>query len=351
MANQFFSESLYGNYTSGSMSLGDYKRQMDDESVQTPDYNRNFVWTPNLKQRYLETLSKRGPIFGFVFNLNDDDGVYEMIDGQNRGKSIYEFMTDRLIYNRPLEEGGGLKYSEITGQERRLFDRMEIHFIKTINWNEDDCQEYFRSIQDGMKLTKGEEIHSAQNNIFQMKIVHLINRYNEILKKPKKDGGMNYTDKRYKNFEVIGGLLVMLRDGEYMDRAGQVAYKELKLWDNVDGNNLSPADITRLRDLDEAVQLFESTMEYMITLRDRCPTLNNIAYSRDSTFIRNMWFIKLFRDEMEPAGSENEFLKFDGMMQVVLKKKTALHDKIKVWGGYGGMADIMGAYKDVYDSL
>ena len=43
-----------------------------------------------------------------------------------------QFMNDDIVFNREQEEGGPLKYSEIEGQEKRIFDRMEIHFIKTL---------------------------------------------------------------------------------------------------------------------------------------------------------------------------------------------------------------------------
>ena len=90
----FFGEDPYGNYTSQSMSVGDFCRQMIDGSIKIPEYQREFVWTTIYKQGYLQTLSQRGPIFGFVMNYNSDDGTYEVIDGQNRGKTIFEFMND-----------------------------------------------------------------------------------------------------------------------------------------------------------------------------------------------------------------------------------------------------------------
>jgi hypothetical protein len=353
VVGNFFSDELYANYTSGSMSLGDFARQMLDESIVFPSYQRNLVWTAQLKQSYLVTLSKRGPIFGFVLNQISATGVFECIDGQNRGKTINEFMTDSITYNRSLDEGGGIRYSGITGPDRRIFDRMEIHFIKTLDWDEDDCQTYFRSIQGGMSLSMGEEIHSAQNNHFQKEIVRTADRYNEILTKTKKEGGLNYTKNRYKSYEVIGGLLVMFLRGTYMDRCGQIALKELKSWDTFPqpGAFRTAEEDDRATALDVAAQQFEHHMDYLITLHENCQNLKDMAYSRDSTFIRNMWFLHLYVDEMDAPGSNYEYSKFNEMMKVVLTKKTDLHKQITEWGTSGQPDEIMIAYKGVYDGL
>ncbi len=351
--NIFFSEEIYDDFTSGSISLGDFKRQMEEGSVVCPPFQRNFVWTPGHKQRYLETLSKRGPIFGFVMNYKSSEGVYELIDGQNRGKTIYQFMTDEISFNND-SDGGTIKYSDITGQEKRKFDRQEIHFIKAIKWSEDECQEYFRTIQDGMKLTKGEEIHSAQNNHFQKKIVHLANLFDEPLKRSKKDGGFDYVNKRFIHYEIIGCLLKIFMDQKYYDRPGQVALKELKTWDNFDpmaSPSMDPEDTVRFNALEAAVAVFESVMKFHILLREGSENMNTMTYSRDSTFMRSMYFI--FKNKLHLANRGQDpfsalVQRFDAMMGVILKKKTPLYDQISVWGGYGGIDNIMDEYMRVF---
>ena len=353
MSNVFFAEDddIYGDFTSGSISLGDFKRQMEEGSVVVPTFQRNFVWTNPYKQRYLETLSKRGPIFGFVMNYNSQEGLYELIDGQNRGTTIYQFMNDEILFNKDPDEGGGIHYSDITGSEKRVFDRQEIHFIKTLNWSEDECQEYFRCIQDGMKLTKGEEIHSAQNNYYQQMIVYLANLFSEYIQRPKKDGGFNYVNKRYLHFEIIGGLLKAFMDEKYYDRPGQVALKELKKWDGFDPESNAEEDIAEKNKLVRAVNTFEGVMKFYIALRNGCENLNTMTYSRDSTFMRGMFFIfknkiHLVQGQETPGPALIE--RFNEMMGIILKKNTSLYDQITIWGTSGEMGLIMDQYMRVF---
>ena len=345
----FFVSDPYPNYTSQSMSVGDFYRQMIDGSIKIPEYQREFVWTTINKQGYLQTMSRRGPIFGFVMNYNSEEGTYEVVDGQNRNKTIFEFMSDNLSFNRGPEEGGALKYSDMESAEKRKFNRMEIHFIKTFDWSEDECQEYFRSIQEGMQLTKGEEIHSAQNNIFQQRIVYLVNRYKDILTRKRKEGGFNYTRKRYVEYEVFGCLLKCFMDNKYYDRPGQIAMKELKNWDNFPTENLTTEEQTRLTKLNEAVALFERVMDYMCVMRDNCEHLTTRQYSRDAIFIRNMHFIFLNK-LYEHAPTVENIQKFSSMMDIILTKNTPRHNQITLWSTKGGMENIMVEYTRVYDN-
>ena len=155
---------------------------------------------------------------------------------------------------------------------RKFFDRMEIHYIKTLDWDEDECQEYF----------------SIQQRYLE-KIVHLSTKYNNILRSSKKDGGFNYINKRYIHYEVIGGLIKMFIDDKYYDRAGQIALKEV---DNFH------QEAQRLENLDNAVLRFEEVMDYLVILRENCEPLNTMSYGRDATFIRNMFFIHKNKDYM-----------------------------------------------------
>jgi hypothetical protein len=288
----FFSKHAYGKIKGGeSMSLRELKNQMECGDINIPSFQRKFVWVPALQQRYLETVAKRGPLYGCIMNRKEDE-TYDLIDGQNRCTTLIKFMNDEITYE--MEEGGGIKFSEMDQRERRIFEGIRVNYILADEWNDHDCQEYFQMIQEGMKLTKGEMIHAAQNNIYQNKIVHLANMFQDILKRPKKECGFNYTNRRYIHYEIIGGLLKIIMDNKYHDRPGQAALKEMKKWTDFGSNeDLSQEEIEQLANLDEAVLAFEQIMKHYIILREASDNMSNMTYSRDATFVRSMYFIFL----------------------------------------------------------
>ena len=347
----FFSQHAYGRCRGESMSLGELKNQFNRGSITIPSFQRKFVWVPALQQRYLETVGKRGPLYGFIMNRKEDE-TYDLIDGQNRCKTLLGFMSDEITY--VTDEGDEIKFSEMEQREQRIFESIRVNYILADEWNNDDCQEYFQMIQEGMKLTKGEMIHSAQNNIFQNKIVHLANLFQEILQKKKKEGGFHYTNKRYIHYEIIGGLLKIFMDNKYYDRPGQVALKEMKKWTDFGSNgDLSQEEIERLANLDAAVVTFEKVMMHYVILREASDNLSNMTYSRDATFIRSMFFI--FKNDLHLVDTENGpsqevIQRFDEMMGVILTKNTPLYDYITLCGTKGKMNQIMGEYKRVYDN-
>jgi hypothetical protein len=338
----FFDENVYDEFTSQSMSIIEFKRRMDDETLIIPKFQRNTVWNNKLKQKYLDTISKKGPLFGFVLNWNKDKNVYELIDGQNRGKTICGFMDDEFKYKNNESECG-INYSDITGSEKRMFDNLEIHFIKTFNWSHESCINYFRTIQEGMKLTDGEQIHSADNNIFSIKINDLYKEYEKYFNTNNKNGGFQYgKNKRYKAHEIIGGLLKIFMDNKYYDRPGKISLDELNRFD-MDDYASDKKDI-----LENSVHTFKLVFNYLISIKDKSENLKQLKYSRDSTFMRCMYFI--FKNiEYKSDLTDESIQKFDTMIGVVLNKETPLYDYIQIQSTRHGIENIMKEYIRVYN--
>jgi hypothetical protein len=145
----------------------------------------------------------------------------------------------------------------------------------------------------------------------------------------------------------------MFLRGSYLSHPGRIALKELKSWDTFPqpGSDRTAEEDDRAAALDAAADQFKYHMDYLNTLHENCQNLKDMAYTRDSTFIRNMWFLNIHMDEMDAPGSEFEYSKFNEMMKVVLTKKTDLHKQITEWGTSGQPDEIMIAYKGVYDGL
>src|SRR5689334_7543364 len=73
---------LYETYNSGSLNL-------------SPPYQRNFIWTPADQQNLIDSIIKKNPIPNF-FILETKPGIYEMVDGQQRSRTILGFLNGQF---------------------------------------------------------------------------------------------------------------------------------------------------------------------------------------------------------------------------------------------------------------
>lgn len=86
------------------MSVGEIMNlYRDEELIISPDYQRLFRWELSQKTRFIESLLLGIPIPP-IFVHQDDDGVWELIDGLQRVSTILEFsgLLRDSVSNEPL---------------------------------------------------------------------------------------------------------------------------------------------------------------------------------------------------------------------------------------------------------
>src|SRR5687768_7159723 len=67
----------------------------------SPPYQRNQVWTAKAQQKLLESILKGKPIPSF-FLLNKADNSFEMIDGQQRARTIIGYWKNLVVDHENL---------------------------------------------------------------------------------------------------------------------------------------------------------------------------------------------------------------------------------------------------------
>ena len=92
------------------MSVGEIiSLYRDKEIVISPDYQRLFRWDPSRKTRFIESLLLGIPIPP-IFVFQNEDGIWELIDGLQRLSTILEFVgilrtADKKIAKPSILEG------------------------------------------------------------------------------------------------------------------------------------------------------------------------------------------------------------------------------------------------------
>jgi len=207
--NTTFFHKQFNRWNVNTTTIGSIISEMDNGTLDIPSYQRNLVWTPKQQQVFLKTISRGGFIPSIILNILSD-GSGHIVDGQNRLKTIQKFMNGLLKANFKVENEDGtitivkLNYDDLSPPEKRKFKNIDLTVYELSDWNDDDCHEMFLLVQYGVKPTYGEILHSQQNNLFHINIKDILNSSQFITSKE----GLNINDKRYKDYEFIGALII-----------------------------------------------------------------------------------------------------------------------------------------------
>lgn len=107
-----------------------YRLMKTDESIELhPDFQRDEVWTPEARARFIDSLSKEFPIPSMCFALDPKEQRYIVIDGLQRMSTIKQFLENRDLVLPKLKDIdqkiSGKSVSAIKKENPEIFRRIE----------------------------------------------------------------------------------------------------------------------------------------------------------------------------------------------------------------------------------
>lgn len=138
-----------------------------------PDYQRPPVWSRKQKQLLMDTILRNYDIPKFYWRavIRDDGKKYEVIDGQQRLRAIWEFASDEYPLGKDIDsidghEIAGLKYSELPDEVMEIFDTYSIDVVVVTDAqsadHEEEVRDMFLRLQNGTTL-KAQEKRNARS--------------------------------------------------------------------------------------------------------------------------------------------------------------------------------------------
>lgn len=136
-----------------------------------PDFQRPQVWNKRQKQLLIDSILRKYDIPKFYLQkVERRDGVeFEVIDGQQRLRTIWEFKSDKFMLEKKMDEidgisCGGQKYSDLHIDVSELFNSYHLDCMIVIdaiqNKDEDEVKDMFLRLQNGTTL-KAQEKRNA----------------------------------------------------------------------------------------------------------------------------------------------------------------------------------------------
>jgi len=180
-----------------------YKRR---DRYEIPEWQRQEVWSRSKKQNLIDTLLRgwRLPKFYFL-KMSDDPEEYEVVDGQQRLVTVFEFFGNELpLAEKTAKEFGGTYYKDLPDDVVDAFDDYEIEFDEIEDATEEEVKEFFQRLQEGLPLTSAEKLNSIHSKLRDFVLKHTKHRFF------KKIGA---SDRRYGHFDILAKVAAIEIDG------------------------------------------------------------------------------------------------------------------------------------------
>lgn len=181
-----------------------YKRR---DRYDIPDWQRTEVWDRPRKQQLIDSILRgwRLPKFYFV-KVADDPEAFEVVDGQQRLTTVFEFFDNLLPLSAEASRRyGGALYRDLKQPYSDAFDDFEIQFDEIEEAEERELKEFFQRLQVGLPLTASEKLNSVHSK--------LTNFTRALANHPFFKQKVAVADKRYAHFDVVAKVAAIEVDG------------------------------------------------------------------------------------------------------------------------------------------
>lgn len=143
-----------------------YQRYRENSLELSPDFQRNPVWLQNQKEYLLETVLLELPmpeIYMVNRILPSGDSTYIVVDGQQRLRTILEFVTGELYIKNPLERFPFLRtFTDLNDQEKQKFWRYPIVVRDLEDSTDDEIRNLFQRLNKYSAVLNDQELRNAK---------------------------------------------------------------------------------------------------------------------------------------------------------------------------------------------
>jgi hypothetical protein len=181
-----------------------YKRR---NRYEIPEWQRGKVWNRAKKQKLIDTILRGWKLPKFYFLKNSDNPEeFEVLDGQQRLTTIFEFFDDELpLSPSSAEEFGAELYTNLPSDVSDKFDDFEIEYDEIEDASEDEQREFFQRLQEGLPLTSSEKLNSAHSKLRDY--CKELSEHDFFVKK------VTASNKRYGHFDIASKVATLAIEG------------------------------------------------------------------------------------------------------------------------------------------
>lgn len=209
------------NYIYKTLTIKELIGLIDNQNLDlTPSYQRGFIWSPIDQKELIYTIFENFPIPNFFIRIHQN-GKFEMVDGQQRSRTIYKFHKKEIkLSNAEIE-----KYNNLD-----LFYNYEIPVVFIENISDENIRRVYYLINKKGKNLNLPEVHRAQyHETLFLQLVEKVSNYQNFIELDIfSDNSKNRLNDRDFVQELLGYLVMYKRDKKQEVNFGFEGIREKK---------------------------------------------------------------------------------------------------------------------------
>lgn len=142
------------------------------------EYQRTFIWKPYQRKDLIESIMK-GFSIGVLVIWENKQGQYEILDGQQRIKTIITYL------NKEFKNNQEKKFNELSVTEQSEIEGYSIYYIQLKSaLKEEEISDIFTRLQEGTPLNTPEKVNAFRGK-FRKSFMYLFNGNPKFFKRIK----------------------------------------------------------------------------------------------------------------------------------------------------------------------
>ncbi|MDB3874198.1 DUF262 domain-containing protein [Flavobacteriaceae bacterium] len=121
-----------------------------------PEYQRNSVWSKYNKQLLIDSIIIGVPIPKLFFHKTGDSTKWDVVDGQQRLRAIFDFLNDEFPLGSESDYEGNT-YSELPETVKQTVSGYNLEVQQLEDWTPDEIEDMFLRLQEGSALKAPEK--------------------------------------------------------------------------------------------------------------------------------------------------------------------------------------------------
>jgi len=142
----------------------------------------------------------------YLVETSDEPEEFEVVDGQQRLTSIFEFFDNVLpLSTKSAKEFGAQYYKDLPAGISDSFDDFEIEYDEITDASEKELKQFFQRLQQGLPLTSSEKLNAVHSSLRDF--CRQLAKHNFFTTK------VRFSDKRYAYFDVASKMAAIEIEG------------------------------------------------------------------------------------------------------------------------------------------